>query len=215
MTDITASAVAARESARETGGQFGAQQHSAPELTIADPKQQVVDSILAERFGHIMKSGGLAADDGLDLDDVRELMLAAISQHQSENPAVVVIDGNGRANDAAGTEIIELEYLGEWYDDGNDGAFHVERATDDLDRLRAAGLGSINAANQLREYIGEELGADWYDDDEHVLGGRFGDFVIDEGFHGSEVVKVREVETGVVVGTYFTFAEAKAAAESA
>jgi hypothetical protein len=60
MTDITAAAVAARENARTTTGQFGAQEHSAPEATLgqdagisdADLRRgalEVIDRILADR----------------------------------------------------------------------------------------------------------------------------------------------------------------------
>ena len=213
MTDITASAIVARENAREASGQFGAQQHTAPELTLADPTEKTVDSILRKRFGSTVDSG-LAAGDGLDLDDVRALMLEAISQHRTDNPSVVVIDGEGKANDSAGVEVIDLDYLGEWYDDGSDSEFHVERATEDLDRLRAAGLTNISAASSLRQYIGDELDLEWYEDDEHVLGGRYGDYVVDEGYPNATNVKVRSIETGEVISTHATFAEAKAAAEA-
>lgn len=37
MTDINTAAAAARENAREAGGQFGAQEHSAPEVTLGAP----------------------------------------------------------------------------------------------------------------------------------------------------------------------------------
>lgn len=214
MTDIASSAIAARENAREVSGQFGAQDHSAPELTLTDPKQKVVDEILTKRFGHIMP-GGLAAGDGLDLDEVADLMLEAIAQHQVANPSVVVIDGEGKANDSAGVEVIDLDYLGEWYDDGGSSEEHAERATDDLDRLRAAGLDETSAAHKLREYIGEELASDiasdWYDDEKHVIGGRYGDYIIDEGFPNSETVKIRDVNTGETMATFATFAAAKAA----
>ena len=213
MTDINTSAIAARENAREASGQFGAQEHSAPELALIDPKRKAVDDILAQRYGFI-GTADFAAGDGPGIDEIRDLMLEAIEKHRTDNPSVVVIDGEGKANDSAGVEIIDLDYLGEHYDDGSDSDFHVERATEDLDRLRAAGLTDISAVYSLRQYIGEELDLEWYDDTEHVLGGRYGDYVVDEGYPRATNVKVRSVETGEVISTHATFTEAKAAAEA-
>lgn len=53
MTDINPSAAAAREASREATGQFGAQEHSAPEGEIAAPprteREQRLDSMVATR----------------------------------------------------------------------------------------------------------------------------------------------------------------------
>lgn len=214
MTDIVASAITARENAREATGQFGTQEHSAPELTLTDPMKKTVDDILAKRYG-FRGSADFAAGDGPGIDEIRDLMLEAIDQHRTENPSIVVIDGEGKANDSAGVEIIDLDYLGEWYDDGGSGEDHVERATEDLDRLRAAGLEGVSAVYSLQQYIGEELDLPWYDDTEHVFGGRYGDVVIDEGSARANNVKVRDIATGEVLSTHETFADAKSAAENA
>lgn len=214
MANINPTAAAARETARTTIGQFGAQEHSAPELTLSDPKQKAVDDILAARFGKVVESG-LAAGDGLDLDDVRALMLEAIDAHQAANPAVVVIDGEGKANDAANVEVIDLDYLGEWYDDGNSAGFHIERATEDLDKIRAAGLENESPSYQLREYIGSELDAEWWDSDEEVIEGVYGAYAVVSPLTGANEFTVREAGSGDIVSTHPTFAEAKSAAESA
>lgn len=217
MTSINPRAAAARENARTFTGQFGEQQHTAPEVTLTDPKQKAVDDILAGRYGDIAQTG-FAAGDGLDLDDVRELMLEAINRHSTENPSVVVIDGEGKANGVAGVHIIDLEYLGDYYDDGGGADEHVERATADLEQLRAAGLEGSSAAHKLREYIGEELADDvaseWYDDEQHVLAGRWGDYVIDQGYPDDPVVKVLDVATGETLATFSNFAAAKAAIDA-
>lgn len=217
MNDINPAAAAAREGARTFAGKFGEQQHSAPEVALTDPKQKAVDDILTARFGEVAQTG-LAAGDGLDIDDVRALMLEAIDRHRAENPSVVVINGEGKANDIAGVEVIDLEYLGEWYDDGSSSDFHVERATEDLERIRAAGLADISAASSLRMYIGEELASDvasdWYDDEVNVIGGRWGDYVIDEGYPGTENVLVLDVHTGETLATFSTFDSAKAAIDA-
>lgn len=214
MTDISASASAARESARRSSGEFGVQEHSAPELTLADSKQKVVDDILTARFGKLSQTG-LALGDGLDLDDVRDLMLAAIAQHQAENPAIIVIDGNGDAVNSEGVDVIDLDYLGEFFDDGNSRDFHVQRATEDLDRLRAAGLDKQRAGWQVREHIADNIEADWiHDVDELTIGGRYGDYLIEESATSDEAT-LRDFTTGEVVATFPTFAEAKTAAETA
>lgn len=208
MTDIiNPSAAAARENARHSSGRFGEQEHTAPELTLEEAKRRTVDALLASYFEG-QPPGEIAPEE------VRTLMLSAIDQHQDESPAVIVLDGNGDAVNSQGVEVIDLDYLGEWFDDGAGADEHVARATEDLDRLRAAGLDGCSAMYSLREYLGNELDPDWYDDDEHVLGGRYGDYVIDEGYGAGEV-KVRDLVTGDVIGTYPTFTEAKAAAESA
>lgn len=213
MNNINPAAEFARENARTFAGTFGEQHHTAPEVALTDPKKKAVDDILRARFGSTVDTG-LAAGDGLDLDDVRELMLEAINRHQAENPSVVVIDGEGVANDTSGVEVISLDYLGEWFDDGMSSEDHIERATEDLEQLRAAGLSDITAASSIREYIGQELGADWYDDDVNVIGGRWGDYVIDEGYSNTTEVKVLDVHTGETLATFSTFDAAKAAIDA-
>lgn len=210
MTDITPTAELARENARTSSGQFGTQAHTAPEVTLAatDPKTAIVDEIIGSYFDG-------QSTRNIDVSEIRQLMLDAISQHQEKNPAIVVIDGEGKANDVANVEVIDLDYLGEWYDDGNSAAFHVERATEDLERIRAAGLESESPSYQLREYLGNELDADWWDSDDDVIEGVYGDRVVVSPLIGATEFDVRDVHTGDILSTHSDFAEAKAAAQSA
>ena len=73
MTTITPEAEAAREAARDAGGQFGAQEHTAPEanLAAAQPHEQVLsdlfyvhggDSVRAENLGKQARLESFVAD---------------------------------------------------------------------------------------------------------------------------------------------------------
>lgn len=210
MTSINPAAQAAQDAARRSNGEFGSQEHSAPEATLVDPKQKAVDGILAQRFGSL--PDGALPQDALSMEDLRQLMSDAIEQYQSENPAIVVIDGEGKASDAAGVEVIDLDYLGEWHDDGCSAEFHIERATEDLDRIRAAGLESQSPSYQLREYLGNELDAEWWDGDEHVIEGVYDGYAVVSSLTADSEFTVRDAETGAIAGTYPTFHAAKAAA---
>jgi hypothetical protein len=212
MTEnISDSARARREAARDRG-RFGEQPHTAPEIALkadsaADARMKTVDDLLASYFS------GQSTDE-IGVDEVRTLMLDAISAHQSANPAVVVIDGDGRSSEAPGVEVISLDYLGEYYDDGDSPEMHVQRATEDLERLRAAGLDASSAGWQLREHISNNLATDsgWeMASQAPILGGRYGEYVIEE-FHGTTEVKLRDAATGAVVSTYPDYAAARAVA---
>lgn len=80
MTDISTAAIAAREEAREASGRFGAQEHTAPELTIdvetpSDAFERGIDDARAGR----MPNPGANIDDymtGYEAEQL-ELELAA------------------------------------------------------------------------------------------------------------------------------------------
>lgn len=210
MTDITPAVELARENARTSTGQFGTQQHTAPELTltVTDPKQEVVDRLLAERIGSFPDAA--ITPEALSMGDLRQLMLDAIDQYQEKHPTVVVIDGNRESHGAPGVELIDLDYLGEYYDDGNGPDYAIQRATEDLDRLRAAGLDRNRAGWQLREHIYQNLDVEWiWSDNPPILGGRYGEVVIEE-FHNTDEVKARDIFNGAVISTYPNYAAAKA-----
>jgi len=202
-----------RENARRTNGEFGNHDHTAPEATLpTDPKRDLVNSILAEYFD------GQSRDE-IGIDEVRDLMLDAINQQQKRS--LVVVDGEGHAHGGnSDHEVLELDYLGEFYDDGNSAEFHVERATEDLEKIREAKMDRDRVGFELREYIVDKLYDEdgeplmpWYDDDgAQLMGGRYGNTVIIEDFRDKAKITVRNLATGDIVSEHTTFGAAKAAA---
>lgn len=72
MTDIHTHAIAARESARDTNGQFGAQQHTAPETALAEPP--LTESILEYLREYDDALAAYERDgEGLDADDAYQV----------------------------------------------------------------------------------------------------------------------------------------------
>lgn len=205
-------AVAAREAARHDNGRFGTQEHSAPELAIDDPKVRIVGELIAQHYA-------TRVPGELGVDELRKLMLDAIDAHQQQNPAVVVIGGERNAYVTDGVEVIDLDYLGEYYDDGASTQEHVERATKDLERMRELGMAESGGAYQLWSYLGDELyreyDLDWYDDTEHAIRGVHGGYALVTPLVGDQVVTVVEIETGEEVSEHSSFEDARTAALAA
>lgn len=87
MTDITPAAVAARESAREAGGQFGAQNHSAPEAALAEISARAARVQEMERRLRALRAEADALESTIKLEKI-----GAVWEHVPLAADAVVFD---------------------------------------------------------------------------------------------------------------------------
>ena len=208
MTDISPAAKAAQETARTAGGQFGVQQHTAPEATLAPASHHAaVDAVLAGRDDRPMTRA-----------ETRELMLAALAEHARENPALAIITANGTNTTTGDVELIDLQYTDSNWDNGDTNDELVTQATEDLERLRVNGMDRGRHGWDVREVMASRLDDDhgiteWFNEETHSIGGRFGDHVtVEASFDDTAPVEVRTLD-GDLVSTHPTHDAARAAAE--
>lgn len=213
MTDMTASispeSAAAREHARTSAGQFGIQEHSAPEQPLAPVSHvSTVDALLAGR-----------APREASLEELRQMMLEAIAAHARENPPLAIVSRNGSHSTSGDVELLDLQYTSPGWDDGDSNDEIIDRATDDLERLRAHRMDRERHGWDVREAMASRLDDDhgiseWFNEETHSIGGRFGDHLtVEVSFDDAAPVEVRTLD-GELVSTHPTHDAARAAAEA-